>query len=76
VRSTSSSQLDADTIELSMMLDTTGSMDEYTSDGKVKIVALRAAATDLVDKVYASAPPASSRAPTPAPSRRTRAPPA
>ncbi|BBE73082.1 TadE/TadG family type IV pilus assembly protein [Oharaeibacter diazotrophicus] len=61
VRSTSSSQLDADTIELSMMLDTTGSMDEYTTDGKVKIAALRTAATDLVDKVYASAPSGSSR---------------
>jgi len=61
VRSTSTSQLDADAIELSMMLDTTGSMDEYTTDGKVKIAALRTAATDLVDKVYASAPSGSSR---------------
>ena len=38
-------------LEISMMLDTSGSMDEYTSSGNKKYIDMRAAAKDLVDIV-------------------------
>ncbi len=38
-------------LEISMMLDTSGSMDEHTSSGNKKYIDMRAAAKDLVDIV-------------------------
>ncbi len=61
IGSTSTSQIDSDTIEVAMMLDTTGSMRELTTDGKLKYVALRQAASDLVDTLFKSVPSGSDR---------------
>ena len=38
-------------LEISMMLDTSGSMDEYTTSGNKKYIDMRAAAKDLIDIV-------------------------
>lgn len=61
VASTSASKLDSETIEVAMMLDTTGSMQWLTTDGKVKVSVLRSAAAGLVDTLFASVPVGSDR---------------
>ncbi len=61
IGSTSTSQIDSDTIEVAMMLDTTRSMLETTTDGKIKVLALREAASDLVDTMFRSVPAGSDR---------------
>jgi hypothetical protein len=61
VASTSASKLDSETIEIAMMLDTTGSMQWLTTDNKVKISVLRTAAAGLVDTLFASVPAGSDR---------------
>lgn len=55
VRSTSSSAIDGDTVEVALMFDTTGSMADRTTDGKVKMTVAKAAAADLVDTLFAAA---------------------
>lgn len=56
IGSASTSQIDSDKIEVAMMLDVTGSMDWYTTDGQHKIAALRVSAKDLVDTLFSNVP--------------------
>jgi Flp pilus assembly protein TadG len=61
IASTSASKLDSETIEVAMMLDTTGSMAEYTRDGRQKMSVLKSSARSFVDTLFDSAPAGSPR---------------